>query len=87
MELCASDAGTSIDAASAKLSKTLLDQLFREMAAVEHAQRAQPHKGDAFDFHETSLLKSAGSIIACRAGIFEKDREFCNVSGFSASNG
>ena len=32
MELCASDAGTSIDAASAKLSKTLLDQLFREMA-------------------------------------------------------
>ena len=28
MELCASDAGTSIDAASAKLSKTLLDQLF-----------------------------------------------------------
>jgi hypothetical protein len=32
LELCTSDAGTSIDAKSAALSKTLLDQLFREMA-------------------------------------------------------
>lgn len=32
LELCASDAGTSIDAAGAALSKPLLDQLFREMA-------------------------------------------------------
>jgi hypothetical protein len=32
LELCTSDAGTSIDAKSAALSKELLDQLFREMA-------------------------------------------------------
>ena len=32
LELCTSDAGTSIDASSAELSKALLDQLFREMA-------------------------------------------------------
>lgn len=32
LELCTSDAGTSIDAKSAALSKDMLDQLFREMA-------------------------------------------------------
>lgn len=32
LELCTSDAGTSIDASSAALNKGLLDQLFREMA-------------------------------------------------------
>lgn len=32
LELCASDAGTSIAAADTALNKTLLDQLFREMA-------------------------------------------------------
>jgi hypothetical protein len=32
IELCTSDAGTSIDASGAALSKELLDQLFREMA-------------------------------------------------------
>ena len=32
LELCTSDAGTSIAAANAALSKALLDQLFREMA-------------------------------------------------------
>lgn len=32
LELCTSDAGTSIDAAGAALSKDLFDQLFREMA-------------------------------------------------------
>ena len=32
LELCTSDAGTSIDAGGGALSKTLLDQLFKEMA-------------------------------------------------------
>ena len=32
LELCTSDAGTSIDAKSGALSKDMLDQLFREMA-------------------------------------------------------
>lgn len=32
LELCTSDAGTSIDAAGTALTKTLFDQLFREMA-------------------------------------------------------